>query len=140
MTPEERAMQLLYEGYIPENQPVVRDTILQEIDRIGSYTHHILKDQQTPLEPSQVNDLRFLKNETRKMRQLWTTKPPLVTLTQDQKNALHHNMRSLLNAIIGISTLLLADSDLLSSRQEMHVQTINDTGYQLLEILREMLS
>lgn len=138
MTPEERAIALLYDGYIAEAQPIVNDEVLTGIERIGNYTDHLLK--RTRLTSRQRQDVTQLSKVVKRLHQVWLRKPPLTYMTDMRKTQLRQFMCPQVTKVVSISTIVLIDGDEpLTSIQEMYLQTINETGDELLDQIEALL-
>jgi len=138
MTPEERAIALLYDGYVAEAQPIVNDEVLTGIERIGNYTDHLLK--RTRLTSRQRQDVMQLSKTVKRLHQVWLRKPPLTYMTDMRKTQLRQFVCPQVTKIVSISTIVLIDSDEpLTSIQEMYLQTINETGDELLDQVESLL-
>ncbi|MEQ8676743.1 MAG: hypothetical protein RLP44_06410 [Aggregatilineales bacterium] len=139
MTPEERAMALLYEDYVPESQPIISDEVLRTVNRIGSYADRLLKNDLGTIDEIVRQQLRGIALCAGDFYHLWVKKPSLLMITTEQKKQLFKILHQPVSDVIGISTLILANTDnSLTNAQEFNVRTINEMAYSLLKQLQQI--
>lgn len=141
MTPEERAMALLYEDYVPESQPIVSDEVMQIVNRIGSYADRLLKNDLGTLDDVVREHLRNIALCAGDFYYLWIKKPSLLMINAQQKKQLFEVLYQPVSDIIGMSTLILANNATpLTNAQEFNIRAINEMGYTLLKRLQQIFA
>ncbi len=132
MTPEERAMALLYEGYVPDTAPIVHDEVLKALNLIGNYTDRVLKGDTKDLSDAQRENIRKITKFTGQLYRMWHKKPPLTSLQSVHKQRLFELLKVPLSEVITCTTLVLTDvTGTLTTKQETYIQTINEISYQI---------